>query len=520
MKKLLFLLGLTTLILLSSCTKSKVTCTITSPKDKAEVSINDDLVVTVEAKDTKGIIATVIVYFNNLSYLATGTNPYTATIPATVLTLEKYTIKAIATNTEGGQGEASITVNITNSSGGTDDESPNFVTFANGKIPPSWKTSTWSVDVAMGWDDNYSLRSQDHPASVVTDKTMNGSSYVEFYTRGTNFDLYINNAKQSALSSVPAGNNWSKWIYAFEKGRNSFRWETTLGAAVYLDAITFAAATLPKVTTNANVNKITATSAISGGNVTDNGNHWIIARGVCWSTSENPTIDDNKTTDGSGTGSFTSNITGLDEGTTYYVKAYATNGVGTIYGEQRSFTARENDESVEINGVFWATRNVDMPGTFAANWEDAGMFYQWNRKIGWSSTNPMVNSNGGTTWNNSIPTGTTWEKANDPCPTGWRVPTKEELESLVNAGSQWTTIYGVKGRIFGSGVASLFLPAAGSRYSYDGTLGNVGSNGYYWSSSPRPDFSKGAYNVHFSEGNANMGGYTRSFGHSVRCVAE
>ncbi len=63
------------------------------------------------------------------------------------------------------------------------------------------------------------------------------------------------------------------------------------------------------------------------------------ARGVCWSTSESPTTADSKTTDGTGTGEFTSSITGLTAGTTYYVRAYATNAVGTSYGSQVSFTA-------------------------------------------------------------------------------------------------------------------------------------------------------------------------------------
>ncbi|MDR1809513.1 MAG: hypothetical protein LBR34_03800, partial [Prevotella sp.] len=69
-------------------------------------------------------------------------------------------------------------------------------------------------------------------------------------------------------------------------------------------------------------------------------------------------------------------------------------------------TSTTTDPGVVINGVRWATRNVDAPGTFAATPESAGMFYQWNRSLGWSSSNPLVNSNGGTTWDNSAPSGT------------------------------------------------------------------------------------------------------------------
>ena len=96
-------------------------------------------------------------------------------------------------------------------------------------------------------------------------------------------------------------------------------------------------ATLPTVTSNA-VSSITATSATCGGNISADGGASVTARGVCWSTSQNPTVSDSHTTDGNGTGSFSSSITGLTTNTTYYVRAYATNSVGTAYGAEVSFT--------------------------------------------------------------------------------------------------------------------------------------------------------------------------------------
>ena len=94
---------------------------------------------------------------------------------------------------------------------------------------------------------------------------------------------------------------------------------------------------LPTVTTTA-VSSITGTTADSGGNVTDDGGEAVTARGVCWSTVANPTTADDNTVDGAGTGVFTSNITGLDPDTTYHVRAYATNSVGTAYGDDLAFT--------------------------------------------------------------------------------------------------------------------------------------------------------------------------------------
>ena len=94
---------------------------------------------------------------------------------------------------------------------------------------------------------------------------------------------------------------------------------------------------LPTVTTTA-ITGIAQTSATGGGNVTWDGGGTITARGVCWSTTPDPTIDGSKTTDGSGTGIFTSSLTGLTPNTLYYVRAYATNSVGTAYGDPVTFS--------------------------------------------------------------------------------------------------------------------------------------------------------------------------------------
>jgi hypothetical protein len=97
-----------------------------------------------------------------------------------------------------------------------------------------------------------------------------------------------------------------------------------------------AATSLATVSTTA-ISAITAGTATSGGNVTSDGGAAVTAKGVCWGTSTNPTIAlGTLTTDGTGTGSFTSSITGLGPGTTYYVRAYATNSIGTAYGTQQS----------------------------------------------------------------------------------------------------------------------------------------------------------------------------------------
>ncbi len=95
--------------------------------------------------------------------------------------------------------------------------------------------------------------------------------------------------------------------------------------------------TLPTVSTST-VSSIAKFSAVSGGNISNSGNSIITARGICWSTNPNPTILNNKTTDSNGIGNFISNLSNLKSNTKYYVKAYATNSVGTAYGNEISFT--------------------------------------------------------------------------------------------------------------------------------------------------------------------------------------
>ena len=94
---------------------------------------------------------------------------------------------------------------------------------------------------------------------------------------------------------------------------------------------------IPTLTTTALTN-ITTTSVTSGGLISKDGGATVTARGVCWSTTSNPTVGDSHTSDGNGAGSFTSNITGLTPNTLYHVRAYATNKVGTAYGADISFT--------------------------------------------------------------------------------------------------------------------------------------------------------------------------------------
>ncbi|MCR5646450.1 MAG: choice-of-anchor J domain-containing protein [Bacteroidales bacterium] len=146
---------------------------------------------------------------------------------------------------------------------------------------------------------------------------------------------------------------------------------------------------LPTVTT-VSVTNITATTAKCGGNVTNNGGHNVTARGVCWNTMGSPDLNDPHTTNGNGNGAFTSNITDLVVGSTYYVRAYATNSEGTSYGDELSFTTNDGSITVTTANVTNVTPTSAMCGgevTVSAG----NTFPVLERGVCWATThNPNV----------------------------------------------------------------------------------------------------------------------------------
>lgn len=304
-------------------------------------------------------------------------------------------------------------------------------------------------------------------------------------------------------------------------------------------------AVAPVLTTTA-ASAITSSSLTSGGNISSDGGSAITARGVCWGTTPNPTITGSKTTDGTGTGSFTSNITGLTPGTTYYVNAYATNSIGTSYGTQITVTTLAPSypgtslPAVKIAGIWWAPVNAGYDQTNL----QYGLIHQWNRKYG---------QNYGTT--NTVPGGVTLATGNDiankdifylqnntyadwtstwmanwnltdynPCPSGWRVPTMAELTSLVNAGHTWVASGGpnnLPGRWFGGNHAgdrsgSGFFPAGGN-ISHLGSSQERGVSGSFWSSNTNLRMSFNSTEIYVSV-MYQSGLVNNSYGMSIRCV--
>ena len=283
------------------------------------------------------------------------------------------------------------------------------------------------------------------------------------------------------------------------------------------------------VVTTAEVTGITCYTAVSGGEVTFDGNVTVTARGICWGTSPNPTIEDNKTTDGTGVGGFTSNLSNLEHNTTYYVRAYATNEVGTAYGEEVTFTTlldpANGHEYVDLGlSVKWATCNVG-----ANSPEEYGDYFAW----GETSTKETYDYDNCPTYGLSISElqsqgyidsegnlTSQYDAATANWGGDWRMPTYDELNELRNRCTwTWTTQNGVNGyNVEGPSGASIFLPAAGDRFG--SSLLYAGSSGYYWSSTPSEGNDLSADILRFYSGSHDMSGYARFEGHSVRSILE
>ncbi len=198
------------------------------------------------------------------------------------------------------------------------------------------------------------------------------------------------------------------------------------------------------------IDNITNTSASSGGNITNDGGSSITSRGVCWSTSPNPTIEVGaKTTDGSGAGVFVSSISGLTVNTTYYVRAYAVSSAGTSYGDQLSFTAGVTPHTVGESfggGVVFYVNGTGLHGLIATTSDQSASKAWWNGSnvltgatgtdvgTGQPNTTAIVSVQGAGDYAASVA-----DQFSSGGFTDWYLPSKDELVLLLG---QKTTVGG------------------------------------------------------------------------------
>jgi hypothetical protein len=180
---------------------------------------------------------------------------------------------------------------------------------------------------------------------------------IDFGSTDTNctsvIGLYVNDIFIVQYSGTYGGTHWAKsgdkveaylsggtcyessiWVNGVDSSSNHYKSSQLISTYISLQGI--GKSLVPTVTTNT-IGNILYTTASGGGNVTSQGSASVTARGICWSTTSNPTLANSHTTDYYGVGTFTSSMTGLTVNTLYYVRAYATNAVGTGYGDQETF---------------------------------------------------------------------------------------------------------------------------------------------------------------------------------------
>ena len=397
-----------------------------------------------------------------------------------------------------------------------------------------------SIDKGVSWTEIGNFPDT-YPRCIVYDKNSNEGLYVGdrasvWYKDATMADwvLYNEGLPFTTITELEI-------FYDNANPANNKIKAATYGRGLWECDLFTAAPQLASLTTTV-VSNITQTSAVSGGNITSAGSSPVTARGVCWSTSQTPTITGNHTTDGTGIGTFSSTIAGLVTNTNYYVRAYAINSVGTSYGNQVSFTtlsAFSCGSSITISHIAGTVAPVNkmviygtvtnIPGEVTKCWitsnlgsdhqatavndateASAGWYWQFNRKQGYKHTATVVTPSWTIT---SINENSDWTLANDPCTielgSGWRIPTYVEWYNVDNTGN-WTNWNGP----WNSG---LKLHATGYVHHSIGSLYNRGSYGYYWSSTQINSLI--GWHLYFYSGTSFMYDYNyKVLGFSLRCI--
>jgi uncharacterized protein (TIGR02145 family) len=301
--------------------------------------------------------------------------------------------------------------------------------------------------------------------------------------------------------------------------------------------------TVPSITTS-EVSPTTETTATGGGVVISDGGSPVTSRGICWNTNPNPTILNNRTINGTGNGSFPSQMTGLITNTTYYVRAYATNAHGTSYGEEKVIVLYLNApgpdvtdidgnlyNSVKIGSQIWTTQNLKVTryrnGNTIPNITD-GTVWQ-NQTIG-AYCDFLNSATNGATYGHLYNYYATTD-TRQICPEGWHVPTREEWQTLVdylggdNIASSKVRVPGIVYWDHDKGTNSSGFSALGGSWRGDNGAFyySLGSGAYWWTNSTYSSLYP-FYAYLYSDPNNLRTGYgqymEKRAGLSVRCVKD
>ena len=302
------------------------------------------------------------------------------------------------------------------------------------------------------------------------------------------------------------------------------------------------ALTQPPTLTTTDATGVTETTANSGGDITSDGGAPVTARGICWSTTANPDITDNTTSDGTGTGIFISNISGLTPGTTYYVRAYATNSYGTAYGNEVIFTTTVSVptcgnmtdidgnvyNAVTIGTQCWTQTNLNV-----SKYRNGDVIPQVTDPIQWAN----LTTGAWCYYENNTANGPVygklynWYAVNDPrelTPNGWHVPSEAEWTILTDylggvtvAGGKMKSITGWQAPNTGADNSSGFTGLSGGQRSPNpSTFTDVGDYGFWWSYTEEGTNTAWDRYLSYNNAGAPIDWGTKVYGMSVRCIKD
>lgn len=289
------------------------------------------------------------------------------------------------------------------------------------------------------------------------------------------------------------------------------------------------------VLTTTKIAEITLITAKSGGSITSDGGAVITARGICWSTSQTPTIADSKTTDGIGTGNFVSSISNLTANTNYFVRAYATNSNGTAYGNTISFTTmgtftdpRDGNvyHTVTIGTQVWMVENLRyLPSVVGAGTGLLTTPYYYVYDYNGTSLNDAKATANYATYGVLY----NWEAAKTAAPTGWHLPTDADWTKLTSyLGGEIVA----GGKLKETGTTHWDSPNNGATNEFGFTAipgGSRGSSGVFgyigkyccWWSATEVDADVAWYRkMDNTHSNVDRFSHDKQVGFSVRCVKD
>lgn len=321
---------------------------------------------------------------------------------------------------------------------------------------------------------------------------------------------------------------------------------TNSAGTEYGNQITFKSGPAAPTLTTTTLSSIFQVSVVSGGNIINDGGSPILIRGICYSTTQNPTTTDNKTADGSGSGIFTSSISNLIGNTTYYIKAYAINDIGTGYGNVLTITT-QNDliqfnplltygtltdidgnsyKTIIIGTQTWMAENLRT--TKYSNGDFIGTTSPATKDISAESTPKYQWPNAGNESTTAIYGRLyTWYALADDrkiCPTGWHIPSDTEWTTLI------TYLSDAGGKLKEISINHWFSPNTGATNEtgftalpggvrmVNGLFFMMGTTAEFWSSTSVSLTNAGGTGLENFLSGVGRGNGNKNNGNSIRCI--